>query len=89
MGNKRGWVSDMSKQKKSVTNPLLCVKSIITIVLCVAFSILCFVYPETYEETMKTVIVSVITFYFAHQIGKSSHEQIDDDERNDGNDKGN
>lgn len=80
----------MSKTKKvSVPNPLLCVKSIITIILCLAFSVLCFIYPETYEETMKTVIVSVITFYFAHQIGKSSHEQTNDDERNDDDDKGN
>lgn len=79
----------MSKKKVSVPNPLLCVKSIITIILCLAFSVLCFIYPETYEETMKTVIVSVITFYFAHQIGKSSHEQSNDDERNDDDDKGN
>lgn len=55
-------------------NNLLCVKSIITIVICLAFSVLCFIYPETYEETMKTVIVSVITFYFSHQIGKSKSE---------------
>ena len=54
---------------------LLCVKSIITIVLCVAFSALCFMYPEDYMETMKTVITSVITFYFAHQIGKSTTNQ--------------
>ena len=76
---------------KKKTNPLLCVKSIITIILCLAFSVLCFIYPEPYEETMKTVIVSVITFYFAHQIGKSSHEQNNDEsrERNDEDDKRN
>lgn len=51
---------------------LLCVKSIITIILCIAFSVLCFMYPESYGETMKNVITMVITFYFAHQIGKSS-----------------
>lgn len=61
---------------------LLCVKSIITIILCSAFSALCFLYPDTYEETMKTVIVSVITFYFAHQIGKSSAKGDGDDKRN-------
>ena len=51
-------------------NNLFCVKSIITIVLCSAFSVLCFIYPDVYTETMKTVIVSVITFYFTHQINK-------------------
>lgn len=53
---------------------LLCVKSIITIILCVAFSVLCFLYPEVYEDTMKNVIIAVITFYFAHQIEKSKKE---------------
>lgn len=77
-----------SNKKVSVRSPLLCVKSIITIILCLAFSVLCFLYPKAYEETMKTVIVSVITFYFAHQIGKSSHEQTND-ERNDNDDKRN
>ena len=80
---------DKTNKKVYVPKPLLCVKSIITIILCLAFSILCFIYPETYGETMKTVIVSVITFYFAHQIGKSSHEQTSNDERNDNDDKGN
>lgn len=61
---------------------LLCVKSIITIILCTAFSALCFLYPETYEETMKTVIVSVITFYFAHQIGKTSNKGDDNNGNN-------
>ena len=79
----------MGKTKKVFTPNLMCVKSIITIILCLAFSVLCFIYPKAYEETMKTVIVSVITFYFAHQIGKASHEQTNDDERNDGDDKGN
>ena len=78
----------ISNKKVSVPTPLLCVKSIITIILCLAFSVLCFIYPEAYDETMKTVIVSVITFYFAHQIGKSSHKQTND-ERNDEDDKGN
>ena len=51
-------------------NNLFCVKSIITIVLCIAFSVLCFIYPDVYTDTMKTVIVSVITFYFTHHINK-------------------
>lgn len=53
---------------------LLCVKSIITILLTAAFCALTFLYPETYEETMKTVITSVITFYFAHQMEKTRRE---------------
>ena len=53
---------------------LFCVKSIITIVLCIAFSALCFIYPDVYTDTMKTVIVSVITFYFTHQINKKEGE---------------
>ena len=81
-------ISKLSNKKVSERNPLLCVKSIITIILCLAFSVLCFIYPEAYEETMKTVIVSVITFYFAHQIDKASHKQTND-ERNDDNDKRN
>ena len=55
-------------------NNLFCVKSIITIVLCLAFSVLCFIYPDVYTDTMKTVIVSVITFYFTHQINKKESE---------------
>ena len=55
-------------------NNLVCVKSIITIVLCIAFSVLFFIYPDVYTDTMKTVIVSVITFYFTHQINKKESE---------------
>lgn len=55
---------------------LFCVKSILTIVLSVGFTILCFMYPETYSDTMKTIIVSVITFYFSHQIGKQTSEEV-------------
>lgn len=51
---------------------LFCVKSILTIILSTAFAGLCFLYPDTYSDTMKTVIVSVITFYFSHQIGKQT-----------------
>lgn len=53
---------------------LFCVKSILTIILSITFAALCFLYPDKYEETMKTIIVSVITFYFSHQIGKSESE---------------
>lgn len=57
---------------------LFCVKSILTIVLSTAFAILCFVYPDTYSDTMKTVIVSVITFYFSHQLGKQTTGKDED-----------
>lgn len=58
---------------------LFCVKSILTIILSAAFSALCFLYPETYSDTMKTVIVSVITFYFSHQIGKQTTKEDKND----------
>lgn len=51
---------------------LLCVKSIMTLLVTAAFCALCFMYPETYTDTMKTVIVAVITFYFSHQIDKAN-----------------
>ena len=54
---------------------ILCVKSILTIVLSVAFAALCFIYPEDYTDTMKMVIVSVITFYFSHQIDKKNAQK--------------
>lgn len=54
---------------------ILCVKSILTIVLSVAFAVLCFIYPEDYTDTMKMVIVSVITFYFSHQIDKKNAQK--------------
>ena len=53
---------------------ILCVKSILTIVLSVAFSILCFLYPADFTDTMKMVIVSVITFYFSHQTDKKNSQ---------------
>ena len=54
---------------------LLCVKSLLTLTLSTAFAILCFMYPDRYEETMKTVIVAVITFYFSHQIDKGGQNK--------------
>lgn len=54
---------------------LFCVKSILTIILSVGFTVLCFLYPETYSDTMKTIIVSVITFYFSHQIQKQNETE--------------
>lgn len=62
----------MSTSKSNIPNNLLCVKSIITIVISVAFSVLCFLYPDDYTDTMKMIIVSVITFYFSHQSEKAN-----------------
>lgn len=56
-------------EKKS---SLLCVKSVITIIMTIAFAILCFIYPEDYTDTMKMISVSVITFYFSHQVDKNA-----------------
>ena len=61
---------------------ILCVKSILTIVLSVAFAILCFIYPADFTDTMKMVIVSVITFYFSHQTDKKN-SQITKESSND------
>ena len=54
---------------------ILCVKSILTIVLSVAFAVLCFIYPADFTDTMKMVIVSVITFYFSHQTDKKNFQK--------------
>ena len=54
---------------------ILCVKSILTIVLSIAFSVLCFLYPADFTDTMKMVIVSVITFYFSHQTDKKNAQK--------------
>lgn len=48
-----------------------CVKSIITVMLCFVFCIIVFTYPENYTDTFKSIITTVITFYFAHQIEKT------------------
>lgn len=71
-----------SNTKSNVPNNLLCVKSIITIVISIAFSILCFLYPEDYTDTMKMIIVSVITFYFSHQTDKSNNKNKEGETKN-------
>lgn len=58
---------------------ILCVKSILTIVLSLAFAVLCFIYPEDFTDTMKMVIVSVITFYFSHQTDKKHAQKSKED----------
>lgn len=49
-------------------------KSIITILLIGALVVLAFMYPDTYEETMKSAVTMVVTFYFAHQQEKLRKE---------------
>lgn len=53
-----------------MANNLKCVKSIITILFSIVFCVLTFMYPSVYGDTFKTVITTVITFYFAHQQNK-------------------
>lgn len=78
----------MATKKKPTKYPnLMCVKSILTIIISVGFVALCFIHPQEYEDTMKTVIVSVITFYFSHQIGKSQHDTTDGKDDTNANDK--
>lgn len=71
-----------SSSKSNIPNNLLCVKSIITIVISIAFSILCFLYPDDYTDTMKMIIVSVITFYFSHQTDKSNNKSKEGETKN-------
>lgn len=51
---------------------LLCVKSILTITVCVAFSILTFLDPKEFGETMKALVTTIATFYFSHQVDKNN-----------------
>lgn len=51
-------------------NNFLCVKSLLTIFLTVTFCVLTVKYPETYSETMKTLITTVVAFYFGTQFQK-------------------
>lgn len=64
---------------------LLCVKSILTIVLCLGFVALTFLHPDEYAETMKTVVTTVITFYFTHQINKNENKKRGDNVKNETN----
>ena len=51
-------------------NNLYCVKSIMTILITIALVILTFLYPDIYEETFKSSVTMIVTFYFSHQIEK-------------------
>ena len=41
-----------------------------TILITVALVILTFLYPDIYEETFKSSVTMIVTFYFSHQIEK-------------------
>ena len=55
-------------------NSFLCVKSLLTMVLTVTFCVLTVLHPETYSETMKTLITTVVAFYFGTQFQKGVPE---------------
>lgn len=54
---------------------LLCVKSIITIIIVIAASVLTFIFPEQMMDTFKSAVTMIITFYFAHQTDKTPNKQ--------------
>ena len=41
-----------------------------TILITIALIILAFKYPVLYEETFKSAVTMIVTFYFSHQIEK-------------------
>lgn len=41
-----------------------------TILITLALVILTFKYPDIYEETFKTAVAMIVTFYFSHQVEK-------------------
>lgn len=53
---------------------LMCVKSIMTILLTIALIYLTIKYPNVYQDTFKSCVTMVVTFYFSHQISKRSEE---------------
>ena len=61
---------------------LLCVKSIMTVILCIALVYLTIVYPEQYSDTFKSCVTMVFTFYFNYQQTKKQLERNDSNEGN-------
>lgn len=59
---------------------LLCVKSIMTVVLCIALVYLTIAYPEQYSDTFKSCVTMVVTFYFNYQQTKKQLERNDSNE---------
>lgn len=49
---------------------LFCVKSIMTIVLCISLVYLTCSYPEQYSDTFKSCVTMIVTFYFNYQANK-------------------
>ena len=46
-----------------------------TILITVALVILTFIYPDIYEETFKSCVTMIVTFYFSHQIEKRGKDE--------------
>lgn len=68
---------------KEMCHGLLCVKSIMTIVLSVGLVYLTITNPETFGDTFKSCVTMVVTFYFTHQINKTTEQKQQESEAND------
>lgn len=55
-------------------NNFICVKSLITIALVGTFCILAVCNPREYGETMKNIVVTVVSFYFGTQFQKAKKD---------------
>ena len=51
-----------------------CVKSVLTILLTSALIYLTICYPDVYQDTFKSCVTMVVTFYFSHQLTKRGEE---------------
>lgn len=51
---------------------LLCVKSVMTIMLTAMLCVMVYMRPDDYGDVFKNIVVMVATFYFSHQLSKSS-----------------
>lgn len=49
---------------------LMCVKSLITVVMCCTLAALAIMDPADYKTTMENLTYIIITFYFSHQTQK-------------------
>lgn len=52
----------------------LCVKSIITVVMCCTLAALAILDPAEYKTTMENLTYIIITFYFSHQTQKGENK---------------
>lgn len=55
---------------------LFCVKSIMTVVLCIALVYLTIAYPEQYSDTFKSCVTMIVTFYFNYQTRKKEENEL-------------